>query len=87
MSELTPLGQTETGKLFEQEVEIAGRVGNPLRVRRVLLHLFQPTRDQEWEIAILTNLPQPDADAAEVAEVYRRRWTLETLFQTAPFEF
>ena len=86
VSELKPLGQTATGKLFEQEVEISYQ-GNLLVVRRVLLKLFQPTRDSEWEIAILTNLPQTDANAAKVAELYRSRWRLETLFQTGTENF
>lgn len=56
LSELQPLGETETGKIFEQTVEIAYQ-GKLLQVRRVLLQLFQPTQDRDWEIAILTNLP------------------------------
>ncbi|BAZ23761.1 hypothetical protein NIES4073_51460 [Kalymmatonema gypsitolerans NIES-4073] len=57
LSELKPLGETETGKLFEQEIEISYK-GEILQLRRVLLKLFIPTRDKEWEIAILTNLPK-----------------------------
>lgn len=86
VSELQPLGQTETGKIFEQEIEITYE-GKVLRVRRVNLKLFQPTRDKEWEIAILTNLPVADANAAKIAELYRSRWTLETLFQTVTENF
>lgn len=51
LSELKPRGETETGKLFEQEIEIDYE-GKTLKVRRVLLKLFVPTRDKEWEIAI-----------------------------------
>ena len=32
-------------------------------------------------IHILTNLPEAAADAVKVAELYRKRWTLETAFQ------
>jgi hypothetical protein len=49
-------------------------------VRRVVVRLDKPTRDGDGEIAILTNLPTKDATALVVAEVYRKRWTLETLF-------
>lgn len=52
-----------------------------------MLKLFQPTRDKEWEIAILTNLPVRAADAAKIAALYRRRWSLETLFQTVTENF
>lgn len=86
VSELKPLGQTETGNLFEQEIEISYQ-GNILRVRRVLLKLFQLTREKESQIAILTNLPQTDAEAAKVAELYRDRWSLETLFGTVSENF
>lgn len=86
LSELKPLGQTETGKLFEQEIEIAYQ-GEILQLRRVVLKLFVPTRDKEWEIAIFTNLPPQDATAAKVAELYRNRWSLENLFQTVTENF
>jgi CO dehydrogenase/acetyl-CoA synthase gamma subunit (corrinoid Fe-S protein) len=50
-------------------------------VRRVVVRLHQPTRDGETEIAILTNLPETVADGFKVAELYRKRWTVETFFQ------
>ncbi len=86
LGELKPLGETETGKLFEQEIEISSE-GETLKIRRVLLKLFAPTRDKEWEIAILTNLPFGDADAAKIAELYQNRWSLESLFQTVTENF
>jgi len=86
VSELKALGQTDTGNIFEQEVEICAE-GNILKCRRVVLKLFKPTRDKEWEIAILTNLPQSDAPAAKVAQLYRQRWSLENLFQTVTENF
>jgi len=39
------------------------------------------------EIAILTNLPQTDAPASLVAELYRNRWSIETLFLTITENF
>ena len=86
LSELKTLGQTDTGNLFEQCVEICYE-GNRLKCRRVVLKLFVPTRDKEWEIAILTNLPPSHADAAKIGELYRNRWSLETLFQTVTENF
>lgn len=86
LSQLKAVGQTDTGNLFEQEIEI-NYDGNLLKSRRILLKLFKPTRDKEWEIAILTNLPSDDADAAKIAELYRNRWSLETLFQTVTENF
>jgi len=57
------MGKTETGELFEQQVEI--QYGDiVLSCRRVVLKLFKPTRDGDTEIAILTNLPTRDAGPA-----------------------
>ena len=39
-----------------------------------------PTRDGEAEIHVLTNHPAEVADAGMVAELYRRRWTVESAF-------
>jgi Transposase DDE domain len=86
ISELKAQGQTETGDIFEQEVEICFQ-GQPLRCRRVVVKLFKPTRDKELEIAILTNLSPQVADTAKVAQLYRDRWSVETLFQTVTANF
>ena len=73
LEELKPLGSTETGKLFEQKVEI-NYEGKTLILRRILLKLFVPTRDKEWEIAIFSNLPE-SVQATKIAEIYCNRWT------------
>jgi len=76
-------GRIATGMVFEQKVRLTDPE-NPERtlvVRRIIVVLDSPTRDGESEIHILTNLPIGDAPAENVAEVYRKRWTLETLFQ------
>ena len=39
--------------------------------------LDTPTRDGDREIHILTDLPAEAVDAITVAELYRKRWTLE----------
>lgn len=81
VSELKAKGQTDTGDIFEQLVEICYQ-GKTLKCRRVVIKLFKPTRDQEKEIAILTNLSSQVADTACIAHLYRNRWSVETLFQT-----
>ena len=55
--------------------------GNTVTIRRITIKLNQPTRDGDSEIHILTNLPQRAANARKVAELYRKRWTIETMFQ------
>ena len=81
VSELKHIGTSETGAVFEQAITIRQQT-QVLSLRRVVVQLVQPTRDGESEIALLTTLPSAVADALKVAELYRRRWTIETLFQT-----
>jgi len=80
LSELQPMGTSETGDVLEQSIQLCHQA-QVLNVRRVVVRLFKPTRDGESEIAVLTTLPQLSADALTVAALYRRRWTIETLFQ------
>jgi Transposase DDE domain len=74
-----PRGRTATGKVYEQALELA-YAGQALRIRRVTIVLDQPTRDGDTEIHLLTNLPAQVASAATVADLYRRRWTIEGRF-------
>ena len=73
-------GRTDTGEVSEDSVTIEDGNGNRLKLRRIILRLDKPTRDGDREMSILTNLPKSASDAVGVAEVYRKRWTLETLF-------
>jgi hypothetical protein len=71
-------GRTDTGEVFEQTITL--RLGEQeLVVRRIVLRLDSPTRDGDVEMSILTNLP-PDVAATTIADLYRRRWTIESLF-------
>ena len=72
-------GRTDSGEVFEQSVTLR-RGDREMVVRRVVLRLDSPTRDGDTEMAILTAVPSDDADAVAVANVYRRRWTIESLF-------
>lgn len=81
LNDLRSCGEIESGELFEQIVRLTYQ-GESLLVRRVVLHLFQPTRNGEQEIAILTMLPSEIAPGALVAELYRGRRSIENLFQT-----
>jgi hypothetical protein len=73
-------GRCATGFVYEQRLRLRTDEGNELVVRRVTVELDQPTSDGDTEIHILTNLPVKAAPAAKVAELYRRRWTIEGLF-------
>jgi Transposase DDE domain len=74
-----PAGRAETGAVYEQNVELTFE-GRVRKFRRVTVVLDEPTRDGDTEIHILTNLPRKQAKALLVAELYRRRWTIEGLF-------
>ena len=78
-------GRCSTGAVFEQSVTIVGADGDdgePIKLRRIVVHPDEPTRDGDTEIALLTNVSARHATAARIADIYRERWTLEGLFQT-----
>ena len=81
-SELVWSGHTEGGEVFDQ-TGVVSYEGHSCRCRRVVVQLDQPTRDGETQIALLTNLPETDALSLKVAQLYRKRWRIETLFQVA----
>ncbi len=74
-------GRVATGAVFEQALRATDRTGEVLLLRRITVILDKPTRDGDAEIHLLTNLPVRAAGAQLVAEMDRRRWTIETAFQ------
>ena len=80
MGERRSCGRSETGAVFEQEMRLSDGDGGTMMGRRITVELDTPTRDGETEIHILTNLPAEVADALVIADLYRRRWTVEAAF-------
>src|SRR4051812_32367015 len=78
---LIPSGRAETGEVFEQRLRATTPEGEVLFLRRVTVILDKPTRDGDTEIHLVTNSPVEAANARTIAEMYRRRWTIETAFQ------
>lgn len=75
-------GRSATGKVYEQAVLLTDpQTQEEVQVRRLTIALDQPTRDGEWEIHLLSNVPAEDASALQLADLYRKRWSLETAFQ------
>jgi IS4 transposase len=74
-------GRIEAGAVFEQTLRATTPEGEVLLLRRVTVILDKPTRDGDAEIHVLTNLPVKAANARAIADMYRRRWTIETAFQ------
>jgi IS4 transposase len=79
LGKLRKVGRVETGTVYEQEVEI-GTSEATIKLRRIEVHLTQPTEDGDTVIRILTNLPGTKG-AEEIADLYRRRWSIEGMFQ------
>ncbi len=81
------IGRSDTGMVYEQELELLDTDGAVLATfRRVTVELDEPTRDDEREIHVLTNLPAR-ITALRVAELYRKRWKIETAFQELAANF
>lgn len=79
---LEQVGETQTGTVLEQTVELKDEATGRKSVwRRIVVRLNGKTRDGDCELVILTNVPKDAADAVLIAEVYRKRWTIETMFQ------
>ncbi len=72
-------GAGPTGKVYEQPIEFVYE-GKIHKLRRITVELLQATRDGDIELASVDiNLPAK-ISALKVADLYRRRWTIETLF-------
>lgn len=81
LSELKFIGQSATGRVSEQPVRLTSPAGETLIARRVVVELEKPTRNGDKIVAIFTNLSEEVVDALTVAELYRKRWGIETAFQ------
>ena len=75
------IGRCPTGMVYEQAIELTDVETEETAIyRRLTVKLDQATRDGDWEIHLLSNVPEKDADAVTLAELYRKRWTIETVF-------
>jgi IS4 transposase len=81
LDELVFAGEIETGRVFQQRLRLFGEAGEELVVRRIKVELYQPTRDGETTLYLLTNLSEEDADALVTGRTYCKRWQIETAFQ------
>jgi len=75
------IGLTETGKVFEAPIAVTDASGKKHIIRRIHVYLTTETRDGDKEIFIISNLPRNAAGATKIAEIYRKRWKIETSFQ------
>jgi len=76
------IGRVETGKVYEQTLLVtAAATGKQRYIRRITIELDEPTRDGDTQLHLLTNVPKSKAKGTRLAELYRKRWTIETAFQ------
>jgi IS4 transposase len=72
------IGESSTGKVYEQSIELT-HDDRTRKLRRITIELLKPTRDGDVVLHLLTNLPK-EVSALQGAELYRKRWSIETLF-------
>lgn len=72
----------DTGDIIEHKVGVqVDSEEEPRLWRYITIKLNKNTRDGDAEITIITNLPAAAAKAKVIAELYRKRWSIETMFQ------
>lgn len=74
------IGKIKTGIVYQQAMRIFDDDGNVRVIRRITVQLYEPTRDGDAEIHILTNLPKK-VGTLKIAKLYADRWKIETAFQ------
>jgi len=75
---LIACGRVETGRVSEQVAQVIDANGLTLGARLITLDLDQPTREGDYQLQILANLPE-GVSALVVAESYRSRWQIENV--------
>ena len=71
------VGKNDGGTIFEQQVKL----DTGLCVRRITIQLEKQTRHGDWQVTLLTNLPETQVSALVVSELYLKRWQIEKMFQ------
>jgi hypothetical protein len=77
---LRSCGRWATGAVAQQRVKVVDAQGHEHLFRRVRIKLNEATRDGATIVHLLTSLPRR-VSGKQVADLYRKRWTLETAFQ------
>ena len=75
------VGKVETGTVYEQWISILDENNEPVKLRRIRVALNSKTRDGEKEICVITNVSKTAASGKRIAVLYRKRWSIETMFQ------
>ncbi len=70
----------ETGHVREQSIRLTVQDRGERPWRRIEIELATPTEAGDTHIALWSNLPE-HIDAATIAQLYRKRWRIEGMFQ------
>jgi hypothetical protein len=79
-SRLHRRGRCRSGEIIEQTIEVTDDDGVAHPLRRIVLKLDEPTRDDETEIVLITNLPA-EVTVATCCAAYADRWEIEGHYQ------
>lgn len=82
--DLCYVGEADGRRFYEQAVTITMDDGKTLYLRRLEVHLPEPTRNGDAVVVLLTNLPaegEGAVEAIQIGSLYRGRWTIESAFQ------
>lgn len=79
LSERVFVANTPTGTVYEQQVRIRQK-DRELLLRRITVELHTPTRNDDKQIHLLTNVPEEIASADQLSLLYIKRWTIEQAF-------
>jgi hypothetical protein len=74
-------GPIDTGKVYEQRIDLTNAQGATMTLRRLTGALHEPPRDGDTAVHLLSTVPRRPASAQPLAASYRKRWTLETMCQ------
>ena len=76
------MGRCATGEVYEQAMTLQDpQTDEAVTLRRISIELDKPVRGGQRELHLLSNVPTVDASAAVLADLYRKRWRIETMFQ------
>jgi GTP cyclohydrolase II len=80
------IGRSATGDVYEEPLALSA-ADDALVLRQIVVVLDQPTRDGATELRLLSNVPEEDAAALALAEIYHQRWEIENAFHTLTMTF
>ena len=80
LSKRQRVGRAPTGVVYQSRVRLGEAADAPV-CRCIVVELDEPTRDGDTQLVLLSNVPAGSAGARQLAELYLRRWRLETSFQ------